>query len=352
MALVEVRNLRVDFEMRTATVHALDEVSFTIERGKTLGLVGESGCGKSVTTRTMMGLLRSPPAVVRTGEVWLDGRDLLTLDDSSMRGIRGREVALVPQDPTTAWHPLLTIGRQLTEVLEVHEGASLRTARDRAAAALGEVGFADAATALDRYPHELSGGMRQRAMIAMALLCRPKLLIADEPTTALDVTLQAQILRLFRDLQERHGMAILFVTHDLGVVAEVCDHVAVMYAGRIVESAPTHELFDVALHPFTLGLLNARPRLDTPPDIPLAPIPGRHPELLELPRGCPFVERCGYALLPCHDQRPPFELWSRPGARPLLQGRRAACFESRRVALAQHPEYELRSQAEKEDPPS
>ncbi len=345
MALVEVRNLWVDFETPEATVHALDEVTFSIERGRTLGLVGESGCGKSVTARAMLGLLRSPPAVVRTGQVVVDGRDLMAMGEAELRGVRGREVALVPQDPTTAFHPLLTVGRQLTEVLEVHEGLRRRAADDRAAAALAEVGFGDARDVLHRYPHELSGGMRQRAMIAMALLCRPKLLIADEPTTALDVTLQAQILRLFRELQDRHGSAVLFVTHDLGVAAEVCDDVAVMYAGRIVESAPTRELFALALHPFTRGLLRARPRLDAPVDQGLAPIPGRHPELLERPPGCPFVERCEFALGPCHDQRPPFELWSLAGTARALHGRRVACFEARQVAAAQDPAVELRPQS-------
>jgi len=341
VALVEVVNLHVDFETADAAVHAVDGVSFEIERGETLGLVGESGCGKSVTALAMMGLLRSPPANVRTGEVRVDGRDLLALDERALRRVRGREVSLIQQDPMTALHPLLTIGRQLTEVLEVHEGAKPREARRRAAEALAEVGLADAESALDRHPHELSGGMLQRVMIAMALLCRPKLLIADEPTTALDVTLQAQILRLLRRLQETHGTAILFITHDLGAVAEICDRIAVMYAGRFVETASTRELFELALHPYSLGLLNARPRLDGDAARALTPIPGRPPEPSRLPEGCAFTPRCAFAQLPCHDERPALKLWSRAGEAPRLHGRRTACFEAHRTALAQGAEMAL-----------
>ena len=292
MALLDVRDLTVRFDSHHGSVRAVDHVSFTLEEGETLGLVGESGSGKSVTNLALLGLIPQPPGVIEAGEVWFEGRDLLRLSPAELRALRGDAISMIFQDPMTSLNPLLTIERQLSEVLETHRGLSRREARPRCAAALGDVGIPAPESRLDQFPHELSGGMRQRVMIAMALLCDPKVLIADEPTTALDVTIQAQILELMRSLQERRGTAIVLITHDLGVVAGMSDRVNVMYAGRIVESAGTDELFARPLHPYTEGLLASVPRLAGDVSADLYSIPGSPPDLAALPAGCAFAPRC------------------------------------------------------------
>ena len=296
---LDVRDLSVCFDTQHGDVQAVDSVSFSIEEGETLGLVGESGSGKSVSSLAVMGLIPSPPGVVTADAILLGDRDLTSLNAEALRKVRGKEVAMVFQDPMTSLNPLLTVGRQLTEVLEVHEGLSQREAFQRAARGLGDVGIPAPEDRLAAYPHELSGGMRQRVMIAMALLCNPKVLIADEPTTALDVTIQAQILELMKELQERHGTAILLITHDLGVVAGMSDRVNVMYAGRIVETADTAPLFDAPCHPYTQGLLGSIPDLTGVVGEDLYSIPGQPPDLAELPPGCAFAPRCERARDEC-----------------------------------------------------
>ncbi len=338
MTVLDVRGLRVHFETEAGHLLAVEDTTLALERGQTLALVGESGAGKTVTALTVMGLL-PPYAVVETGQVLLAGRNLLELSARELRKLRGREMAMIFQDPMTSLNPLLTIGQQLVEVLRVHEGLGRREAEVRCAAALGEVGLADPESQLEAYPHELSGGMRQRVMIAMALLCRPQLLIADEPTTALDVTVQAQILDLLRRLQEQHGTAILLITHDLGIVAGMAHRVAVMYAGGLVETGSTEDVFQHPQHPYTFGLLRAVPTPATPTDEPLPTIPGHPPDLTEGRAGCPFQPRCPFRVDRCAAERPPLapprvaEDSSLRAARLLfVGGRRAACFEKERVA--------------------
>jgi len=305
MPILDVRNLRVRFETHHGVVRAVDGVSFTLDEGETLGLVGESGSGKSVTNLALMGLIPSPPGVVEAEALRFGDRDLLALGDEELRRVRGNEISMIFQDPMTSLNPLLTIGRQLTEVLEVHERISRREARRRAAAGLADVGIPEPERRLDQYPHELSGGMRQRVMIAMGLLCRPRILLADEPTTALDVTIQAQILELMQRLQHEHGTAIVLVTHDLGVVAGMSDRVNVMYAGRLVETAGAVELFDDPRHPYTLGLLGSVPRLSGDTDAALDSITGSPPDLADLPAGCAFRPRCEFATARCESAAPP-----------------------------------------------
>ena len=296
---LDVCDLSVRFDTQHGNVQAVDSVSFRIEEGETLGLVGESGSGKSVSALAVMGLVPSPPGVIDADAIMLGDRDLMSFDDESLRRVRGKDMAMVFQDPMTSLNPLLTVGRQLTEVLEVHEGLSQREAFQRAAHGLGDVGIPAPEERMVAYPHELSGGMRQRVMIAMALLCNPKVLFADEPTTALDVTIQAQILELMKELQERHGTAILLITHDLGVVAGMSDRVNVMYAGRIVETADTAPLFDAPCHPYTQGLLGSIPDLTGVAGEDLYSIPGQPPDLAELPPGCAFAPRCERARDEC-----------------------------------------------------
>jgi len=320
MSLLEIRDLGVRFETHHGSVRAVTELSYELDEGETLGLVGESGSGKSVSSLAVLGLIPQPPGVVDAGRVRFDGRDLLALSPKALRAIRGNEISMIFQDPMTSLNPLLTVGRQLTEVLEVHRGVGRREARRRCAEGLGDVGIPNPEARLDAFPHELSGGMRQRVMIAMALLCKPKLLFADEPTTALDVTIQAQILELMGDLRERHGMAIVLITHDLGVVAGMCDRVHVMYAGRLVEVAETRALFHDPQHPYTRGLLRSVPNLKSDPDERLASIDGSPPDLAALPGGCAFAPRCELRVERCQDSRP---LLEPVGA----DDRRAACFE-------------------------
>ncbi len=301
--VLQVEELRTVFESEDGVVSAVDGVSFGLERGRTLGLVGESGSGKSVTNLSILRLVPHPPGRIVAGRILFGGQDLLRLGERDLRRIRGKRISMIFQDPMTALNPYLRVGLQLTEVLEQHEGASRRAARARAVDMLERVGIPEAARRFDGYPHEMSGGMRQRVMIAMALLCRPEVLIADEPTTALDVTVQAQILDLVRDLRREYGTAVILVTHDLGVVAGVADEVAVMYAGRIVEQAPTAELFARPRHPYTLALLASLPRLQGHKER-LRPIPGRPPALTERAPGCPFAPRCSAAVEVCRREAP------------------------------------------------
>ena len=291
--LLEVRDLRVRFHTEDAVVGAVDGVSWSVEPGRVLGIVGESGSGKSVSGLTVMGLTRGPGVEI-SGEARLDGRDLLALAPDEIRRVRGRDVAMIFQDPLSSLHPFHRVGRQLAEAVLVHQEVSRAAARARAVELLDLVGIPDAPRRARAYPHEFSGGMRQRAMIAMALANQPRLLIADEPTTALDVTVQAQILALLERLRTELGMAIVLITHDLGVIAEMADDVAVMYAGRIVERAPVRTLFSAPEHPYTWGLLRSMPRLDAPRDRELVPIPGRPPSLAHPPSGCRFHPRCPY----------------------------------------------------------
>jgi peptide/nickel transport system ATP-binding protein len=293
MALLEVRDLEVQFDTDDGVVRAVDGVSYSVEAGRSLGIVGESGSGKSVTNLTVLGLTRASNTRF-SGEVMFDGRDLLKLPEDELREVRGEDVAMIFQDPLSSLHPFYRIGDQLIEAVRAHHDASKKAAKDRAVEMLQLVGIPEPRTRVDAWPHEFSGGMRQRAMIAMALINSPKLIIADEPTTALDVTVQAQILELIERLQSETGTAVIMITHDLGVVAEMTHEIAVMYAGRIVERAPTKELFAAPQHPYTWGLLRSIPRLDSPRDEELVPIDGRPPSLITRPSGCAFHPRCPF----------------------------------------------------------
>jgi peptide/nickel transport system ATP-binding protein len=293
-ALLEVEDLRVQFVTDDGIVHAVDGVSYVVETGTTLGIVGESGSGKTVSSLTTMGLTRGRNTRI-SGRILFEGRDLLTASGEELRRIRGNEIAMIFQDPLSSLHPFYKVGTQLVEAVRTHRDVSKAAARDRALELLELVGIPDPRRRLNQYPHEFSGGMRQRAMIAMALANEPKLLIADEPTTALDVTVQAQILALIQDLQRRLGMAVIIITHDLGVVAEIADEIGVMYAGRIVEHGSTSQIFETPHHPYTWGLLKSIPRLDTVRDEELVPISGRPPSLIHRPTGCFFNPRCPYA---------------------------------------------------------
>jgi oligopeptide/dipeptide ABC transporter ATP-binding protein len=294
--LLEVNDLRTFFKTREGEVHAVDGVSFELERGQTLGIVGESGCGKSVTALSIMGLVPQPGKVV-SGSVIFDGRELVGRKEHDLEDIRGREIAMIFQDPMTSLNPTLRIGTQITEVLRRHLNMTRQEARKRAVELLDEVHISNAAARLDDYPHRYSGGMRQRVMIAIALACNPKLLIADEPTTALDVTVQAGVLDLLYELREEHNMAMMIITHDMGVVAETADDIVVMYAGQIVEHATTFDLFDSPEHPYTEALLTALPQLEGEGirQRRLTSIPGRPPDLLAPPEACRFAPRCPYA---------------------------------------------------------
>ena len=295
--LLEVRDLRTHFFTREGVVRAVDGVSFAVDRGQTLGIVGESGCGKSVTALSIMGLVPKPPARIVGGEVLFEGRDLTLLGERELSDVRGSEIAMVFQDPMTSLNPTLTIGTQLVETIRRHTDVSRQEARRRAVDLLEEVQLPNAGQRLKDYPHRLSGGMRQRVMIAMALSCNPALLIADEPTTALDVTVQAQVLDLLDELRRSHDMAMIFITHDMGVIAEVADEVAVMYAGQIVEHAAVGSLFERPEHPYTEALLGALPQLEdgAARHERLTAIPGRPPALIDPPDGCRFAPRCPFA---------------------------------------------------------
>ena len=296
MALLEVNDLKTHFFTREGVVQAVDGVSFEVEKGKTLGIVGESGCGKSVTALSIMGLIPKPPAKIVEGSVVFEEQDLTTFSERQLEDVRGRQIAMIFQDPMTSLNPTFRIGTQITETLHRHFDMSRGAARKRAVELLEEVGIPRAAERLDDYPHQFSGGMRQRVMIAIALSCDPKLLIADEPTTALDVTIQAQILDLLERLREEHDMAMIIITHDMGVVAEAADDVAVMYAGQIVEQASGKELFGNPEHPYTEALLGALPQLEGEGirEGRLTAIPGRPPDLVDPPEVCRFAARCPY----------------------------------------------------------
>ncbi len=302
--LLEVTNLETHFHTQDGVVKAVNGVSFHVQRGETLGIVGESGCGKSVTSLSVMRLIPSPPGKIAGGQIRFDGDDLLQMNEQEMRHIRGNRIAMIFQDPMTSLNPVLTIGRQITESIELHLKLSQREAANRAIELLNMVGISGAAKRLDNYPHQFSGGMRQRVMIAMALSCNPELLIADEPTTALDVTIQAQILELINRLKEQLDTAVMMITHDLGVVAGMTDRVTVMYAGRVVEEGATGELFANPRMPYTIGLLRSIPRLDAGHGQKLTPIRGLPPNLIDLPAVCPFSPRCDYVEERCLTQVP------------------------------------------------
>jgi peptide/nickel transport system ATP-binding protein len=303
-SLLEVRDLKTYFATDEGEYRAVDGVGLTIGPGRTLGVVGESGCGKSVTALSIMGLVPEPPGRIAGGEVRFDGMDLLTLPPADMRELRGNRIAMIFQEPMTSLNPAFRIGDQIAEVVRRHRGVSRRAARERALEMLTRVRIASPELRLDEYPHNLSGGLRQRVMIAMALACDPELLIADEPTTALDVTIQAQILDLMRALREETGTAIMLITHDLGVIAEIADDVVVMYAGKVVERAPTAALFHDPQHPYTVGLLGAIPRLDGDA-ARLSTIEGAVPTLRAIPAGCRFHPRCPFAVAECRAKEPP-----------------------------------------------
>jgi oligopeptide transport system ATP-binding protein len=316
--LLVVKNLETQFKTQDGIVKAVNNVSFHVDRGETLGIVGESGSGKSVTSLSIMRLIPNPPGRIVGGQIIFDGDNLLDYTEEEMRHIRGNRIAMIFQDPMTSLNPVLTIGRQITESLELHMKLTPKEARNRAVELLQMVGIPGAARRLDDYPHQFSGGMRQRVMIAMALSCNPELLIADEPTTALDVTIQAQILELIQRLQHELGTAVIIITHDLGVVAGMADRVIVMYAGRVVEEGPTDEIFARPRMPYTIGLLRSIPRLDEAEGRILTPIRGLPPDLINLPQICPFSPRCDY-FIPgaCDQQVPPL--------REVVPGHKAAC---------------------------
>jgi oligopeptide transport system ATP-binding protein len=316
--LLVVKNLETQFKTQDGIVKAVNNVSFHVDRGETLGIVGESGSGKSVTSLSIMRLIPNPPGRIVGGQIIFDGDNLLDYTEEEMRHIRGNRIAMIFQDPMTSLNPVLTIGRQITESLELHMKLTPKEARNRAVELLQMVGIPGAARRLDDYPHQFSGGMRQRVMIAMALSCNPELLIADEPTTALDVTIQAQILELIQRLQHELGTAVIIITHDLGVVAGMADRVIVMYAGRVVEEGSTEEIFARPRMPYTIGLLRSIPRLDEEEGRTLTPIRGLPPDLINLPQICPFSPRCDY-FIPgtCDQQVPPL--------REVVPGHKAAC---------------------------
>jgi len=328
VSILTVRDLATHFHTRDGIIRAVDGVSFDLAAGETLGIVGESGCGKSVTALTIMRLIPPETARIARGSVEFEGRELTRLSEEQMREIRGKSISMIFQEPMTSLNPVLTVGTQIAENVWRHTGVSKQQARERAQAMLDLVGIADSRRRLDEYPHQLSGGMRQRVMIAIALSCDPRVLIADEPTTALDVTIQAQILDLMLELKEKLGTAIIMITHDLGVVAETTQRVVVMYAGRKVEEAPVEELFARPLHPYTHGLMRAIPRLDVD-----AETAGRRPRLKEIPgmvprldrpiAGCPFAPRCDFATERCRVEAPPLEDHGK--------GHLAACWETARV---------------------
>ncbi len=319
-ALLEVKGLRTEFRTGGSSFAAVDGISFSLAPGETLGIVGESGCGKSVTSLSIMRLVPNPPGRITAGEIRLEGRNLLDLPESDMRAVRGDDIAMIFQEPMTSLNPVQTVGDQIIEAVQLHRSLSAAAARARALEMLQLVKIPSPETRLDEYPHQLSGGMRQRVMIAMALACDPKLLIADEPTTALDVTIQAQILDLLRDLRERTGAAIMLITHDLGVVAELAHRVIVMYAGRIVEEAPVGLLFSDPQHPYTLGLLGSIPRLGSDGDERLTAIEGVVPNPYALPPGCRFSPRCPLADEKCRAEQ--------PALREIVPGHRAACWKA------------------------
>ena len=323
---MKVSGLATQFFTEDGIVKAVDGIDYDLEEGETLGLVGESGCGKSVSALSLLRLIPNPPGRIVGGEVMFEGQDLLKLSEEDMRHIRGNRISMVFQEPMTSLNPILTIGRQITEPLELHMSMTSRQAEDRAIELLGLVGIPDAAARIDDYPHQFSGGMRQRVMIAMALSCNPKLLIADEPTTALDVTIQAQVLELMQRAAKEVGASLIVITHNLGVVARYADRVNVMYAGKIIERGTAMEIYKNPRHPYTLGLLRSVPRLDEPRKEKLSPIEGMPPDLVDLPAGCSFRARCNFAVDRCAEETPPLAT--------VAEAHLAACWEADRVALS------------------
>ena len=322
--LLEIKNLQTQFLTSAGVVRAVDGVSYDVDEGETVALVGESGCGKSVSALSIMRLVAEPAGRIVAGEILFKGRDLLKLSEEEMRSVRGREITMIFQEPMTSLNPVLTIGRQLTEGLEIHLGMAPEAARARAVELLGLVGIPDPQRRLTQYPHQFSGGMRQRMMVAMALACNPQLILADEPTTALDVTIQAQILELLQDLSRRLGVAMLIITHNLGVVARYADRVNVMYAGRVIERGTAAEIYANPRHPYTRGLLRSVPRLDEPMRAKLDPIEGQPPDLTKLPPGCAFAPRCAFRVDRCSEV-PPLTAIGAPG-------HLSACWEAERLA--------------------
>jgi oligopeptide/dipeptide ABC transporter ATP-binding protein len=321
LPLLDIRDLHTEFRTGAGIVRAVDGISYTVQAGETIAIVGESGSGKSVGAMSVLRLIPDPPGRITAGEVLFDGRDLLRLSEEDMRKVRGSEIGMIFQEPMTSLNPVLTIGRQITETLEQHRGATPAAARERALELLGLVGIADAPRRLKQYPHQLSGGMRQRIMIAIALACDPKLIIADEPTTALDVTIQAQILELMKELTRRLNIALIVITHNLGVVARYATRVNVMYAGRIVEAGSAAAIYHDPRHPYTIALLRSVPRLDRPRQARLDPVEGQPPDLTRLDGGCAFRPRCRFAVEACATARPPL-------AAAGETGHMAACFRS------------------------
>jgi oligopeptide/dipeptide ABC transporter ATP-binding protein len=323
--LLEVRDLHTEFRTGAGVVPAVDGISYTVGRGETVAIVGESGSGKTAGALSILRLIPDPPGRTTQGQILFAGRDLLRLSDEEIRQVRGGDIGMIFQEPMTSLNPVLTIGRQITETLEQHRGADRAAARKRAIELLGLVGIADPTRRLKQYPHQLSGGMRQRVMIAIALACDPKLIIADEPTTALDVTIQAQILELMKQLTQRLDVALIIITHNLGVVARYANRVNVMYAGRIVESGPAADIYHDPRHPYTMALLRSVPRLDRPRQARLDPVEGQPPDLTRLDAGCAFRPRCRFAVEACAVSRPPLQ---RAGDGAHF----AACFRSNEIA--------------------
>lgn len=316
--LLDVQGLKTHFNTREGTVHAVNGVSFKVKEGETLGIVGESGSGKSVTVMSMLRLIPTPPGKIVAGKVLYQGKDLLKMSEFEIRNIRGSKISMVFQDPMTSLNPVMRIGRQVAEPLTIHNGIRMKDAYDKAAEMLELVGIPNAKERLNDYPHQFSGGMRQRVITAMGLVCHPKILIADEPTTALDVTVQAQIIELIKEIRDEFGMAIIWITHDLGIVAGLADRVNVMYGGFIIEDAPTKMLYDNPLHPYTLGLLESLPKPAKERERRLRSISGMPPVLMEEPDFCPFASRCKYAVDRCRNELPPLL--------PREEGHTAACW--------------------------
>jgi oligopeptide transport system ATP-binding protein len=304
-ALLEVKDLRTYFYTFEGVVKAVDGVSYEVEQGETLGLVGESGCGKSVSALSLMRLIPDPPGKITGGEIWFDGEDILKVDMDDMRRIRGAKMSMVFQEPMTSLNPVLTLEKQLGETLQLHKGMSREQAHHESVNLLAKVGIPDPERRVRQYPHQFSGGMRQRVMIAMALSCNPKLIVADEPTTALDVTIQAQVLEVMKNLSKEFGVSLIVITHNLGVVARYADRMNIMYAGKIIERGTSREVYSNPRHPYTVGLLKSVPRLDLPRRAKLDPIEGQPPDLVNLPPGCSFRDRCRWAVDKCAVETPP-----------------------------------------------
>ena len=321
--LLDIKNLSTHFNTSAGTIKAVNDVSFKLREGETLGLVGESGCGKSVTALSIMRLVPSPPGRIVSGDVIFQGKNLLETSEKEMQNVRGRDIGMIFQEPMTSLNPVLSIGRQLREPLELHLGMTKQQSLSRSSELLELVGIPDPATRLKTFPHQTSGGQRQRIMIAMALSCEPKLLIADEATTALDVTIQAQILEIIKELTDRLGTSVIIITHNLGVVARYADSVNVMYAGKLRESGSLDQVYKESKHPYTVGLLNSVPTLDLDADVRLQPIRGEIPNLTDLPEGCAFIDRCDYATQKCEESEPELE--------EVEDEHFGACWEHRRV---------------------